>query len=209
MAVNLALTAFLEGQKVMLADIDPQRSATHALRARKDPGPAFTEGCAGKLFHAKSAAMRDGFDLLIIDTPTAPESDVAQAINLSDLCLVVGRPSFLDLAPIVRSADAVRQLGRAGMIILNQAHTNRAEVAPVAYPNVIDALKLCGLPLSPFGLRSREAFQSAIAQGQSVSEWRPGGPADQDLQRLWAHVKATLKAAPIALEPVELRARAS
>ena len=208
LAVNLAITAFLQGHKVMLADIDPQGSASHALRARKAPGPAFAESCAGKLFHAQSAAMRDGVEWLIIDTPAAPESDAAQAINISDLCLVVGRPSFLDLASIVRSADAVRRLGREGMVILNQAHTNRAEVAPVAFPDVIEALKLCGLPLSPFGLRSRETFQRAIAHGQSVSEWNPGGPAAADLTRLWEHVQCSVPAQRQASEHPGLTARA-
>jgi chromosome partitioning protein len=199
LAVNLAITAFLEGRSVMLADIDPQRSASDALRARQAPGPAFAESCAGKLFHAKSSAMRDGVELLIIDTPAAPETDVTQAVNISDLCLVVGRPSFLDLAPIVRSADTVRRLGREGLVVLNQAHTNKAEVAPIAFPDVIEALRFCGLPLAPVGLRSRGAFQQAIAHGQSVCEWEAGGPAAHDMQRLWRHIEMTLSQGQLEL----------
>ena len=69
LAVNLALTAFLQGRKVVLADIDPQRSASDALRARREPGPILAEVTAGKLFMTKSNAMRDGVDYLFIDTP--------------------------------------------------------------------------------------------------------------------------------------------
>lgn len=207
-AVNLAITAFLDGHSVMLADLDPQRSASDALRARRGPGPAFAEGCAGKLFHAQSSAKRDGVELLIVDTPAAPETDVAHAVNLSDLCLVVGRPSFLDLAPIVRSADTVRRLNREGLIVLNQAHTNRSEVAPIAFPEVVEALRFCGLPLSPVGLRSRSVFQQAIAQGQSVVELEPDGAAAHDMTRLWTHLKATWRLGETRQEQPALAARA-
>jgi chromosome partitioning protein len=192
LSVNLALMAYLAGHKVMLADIDPQRSASDALRARREPGPILAEITAGKLFHAKSTAMREGFDYLFIDTPASPEADVAQAANIADLCLVVGRPSFLDLAPIVRSAEAVRRLGKNGFVVINQAHTNKPEVAPVAFPEIMEALRFCGLPLAPHGLRSREAFQKAMAGGRCVAEHEPGSPAGRDLERLWAHIEAEL-----------------
>jgi len=208
LAVNLAIAAFLDGHKVMLADLDPQRSASDALRARRRPGPAFAESCAGKLFHAQTNAQREGVELLIVDTPAAPETDVAHAVSLSDLCLVVGRPSFLDLAPIVRSADTVRRLNRQGLIVLNQAHTNRPEVAPVAFPDVVEALRFCGLPLAPAGLRSRSVFQQAIAQGQSVMELEPGGAAAQDMSRLWAHLKCAWALGDHGQTSPELAARA-
>ncbi len=194
LAVNLALMAFLAGRKVMLADIDPQRSASDALRNRSEPGPTLIDGVVGKLFHARSTAMREDYDYLFIDTPASPETDVAQAVNLSDLCLVVGRPSFLDLAPIVRSAEAVRRLGKSGFVVLNQAHTSKAEVAPVAYPDIIEALRFCGLPLAPHGLRARDIFQTAMANGRCVPECDGAGPAARDLERLWAFVEANLVA---------------
>ncbi|CAN5406752.1 ParA family protein [soil metagenome] len=192
LAVNLALMAFLAGRKVMLADIDPQRSASDALRNRAEPGPTLIDGVVGKLFHARSTAMREHYDYLFIDTPASPETDVAQAVNLSDLCLVVGRPSFLDLAPIVRSAEAVRRLGKTGFVVLNQAQTKRAEVAPVAYPDVIEALRFCGLPLAPRGLRARDVFQTAMAAGRCVPECEGDSPAARDLEGLWAFVEANL-----------------
>jgi chromosome partitioning protein len=192
LSVNLALMAFLAGHKVMLADIDPQRSASDALRARAEPGPVLAEINAGKLFHARSSAMRENYDYLFIDTPAAPEADVAQAVNAADLCLVVGRPSFLDLAPIVRSAEAVRRLGKSGFVVLNQAHTNRAEVAPVAFPEIMEALRFCGLPIAPVGMRARTIYQQAIARGRSVGEWDAASPAAQEIDRLWTHVAALL-----------------
>lgn len=204
LTVNLALMAFLAGRKVMVADIDPQRSASDTLRARNGPGPTLIDGGAGKLFNARSNAMRERYDYLFIDTPASPEADVAQAVNLADLCLVVGRPSFLDLAPIVRSAEAVRRLGKSGFVVLNQAHTNRAEVAPIAYPEIMEALRFCGLPLAPHGLRSRAAFQEAMAHGRCVSEWEKAGPAGRDLEQLWTFLEAGLGGEQVAPMPAAL-----
>jgi chromosome partitioning protein len=205
LSVNLALVAFLAGRKVLLADIDPQRSASDALRARAEPGPVLAEINAGKLFLTKSNAMREDFDYLFIDTPASPEADVAQAVNAADLCLVVGRPSFLDLAPIVRSAEAVRRLGKGGLVVLNQAHTNKPEVAPVAFPEIMEALSFCGLPIAPIGLRSREAFQKAMAHGRCVSEQEPGSPAGRDLARLWAYVETSLGAEQTGARDLPMR----
>lgn len=204
LAVNLALMAFLAGHKVMLADMDPQRSASDALRARIAPGPSVFEGGGGKLFNAKSNAMREGYDYLIIDTPSACEGDVAQAVNLADLCLVVGRPSFLDLAPIVRTAEAVRRLGKGGFLVLNQIHTSKPDASPAACPDILDVLRFCGLPLAPHGLRSRDAFQKAMAQGRCVAEWEKAGPAGRDMELLWTFVEANLGGQQPAQMPAAL-----
>jgi chromosome partitioning protein len=43
LSINLCLSAYLAGWKTLLADIDPQRSASDALRARSEPGPTLAE----------------------------------------------------------------------------------------------------------------------------------------------------------------------
>ncbi|HWU81609.1 MAG TPA: ParA family protein, partial [Caulobacter sp.] len=125
LAVNLAITAHLSGLKTMLADIDPQRSATDALRARHGEGPVLAEINAGKLFSTRVQAQHGDYDALVIDTPAAPEADGLQAINCADLCVLVCRPTFLDIASVVRSAEAVRRLGKKGVIVLSQAPSRR------------------------------------------------------------------------------------
>jgi hypothetical protein len=110
-AVNIALAAHHAGLRVLLADIDPQRSATDVLKARDKPGPSLIETAAGKLFQLHMTASREGVDLLVVDTPSTPEAEVALAMNIADLCVLVCRPNFLDIASVVRSSEAVRRLG--------------------------------------------------------------------------------------------------
>jgi chromosome partitioning protein len=192
LAINLSLTAHLAGWKVLVADIDPQRSASDALRARAAPGPALAEINAGKLFQARSQALHDAYDVMLIDTPAAPDADVAVAVNSADLCVLVCRPTFLDIASVARSAEMVRRLGKAGLIVLNQAPSKRGGAEPASVQKAIEALRFCGLPIAPVGLRSRTLYQQAIARGLSVGEWDAQAPAAREVDRLWSHVAALL-----------------
>ena len=56
----------------------------------------------------------------------------------------------------------------------------------------IEALRFCGLPVAPVGLRSRAIYQQSIAHGRSVGEWDPVSPAAQEISRLWDHLAAQL-----------------
>ncbi|MBO9709623.1 MAG: ParA family protein [Caulobacter sp.] len=192
LSINLALTAHLAGWKTLLADIDPQRSATDALRARAEPGPTLAEANAGKLFQIKSHAANDGCQVMLIDTPAAPDADVALAVNSADLCVLVCRPTFLDIAAVARSAEMVRRLGKAGLIVLNQAPPKRGSQEPAGVQKAVEALRFCGLPVAPVGLRSRAIYQQAIARGRSVAEWDAANPAGQEIERLWSHLAAQL-----------------
>ena len=192
LSVNLTLTAHLAGWKTLLADIDPQRSASDALRVRGEPGPVLAEINAGKLFQARSQAVHDGYDVMLIDTPAAPDADVAVAVNSADLCVLVCRPTFLDIASVARSAEMVRRLGKAGLIVLNQAPPKRGGFEPASVQQAIEALRFCGLPIAPVGLRSRAVYQQSIARGRSVGEWDAGAPAAQEIDRLWSHIAALL-----------------
>lgn len=191
-AVNLALAAFGTGARVILADIDPQRSATDALKARTGPGPLVVDTAAGKLFQLHMAANRQGIDLLVIDTPSTPEADVAMAMNIADLCILVTRPNFLDVASVVRSSEAVRHLGRNGLVVLNQAPPSRRGVEPPAMLRAVEALRFSGLPLAAVGLRARAAYQAAIAHGASPAEWDAESTAAREIAGLWRDIDRRL-----------------
>lgn len=202
LSVNLAITAHLSGLKTMLADIDPQRSASDSLRARTGDGPVLAEINAGKLFSTKVQAQHSLFDALVIDTPASPESEVLQAIHCADLSVLVCRPTFLDIASVVRSAEAVRRLGKKGVIVLSQAPPRRNGIEPPAVLKAAEALRFTGMPLAPIGLRARNAFQQSVAHGRSVCEWEPGSAAAEEISRLWDLI------APMLFGQEDIQARA-
>ena len=191
-AVNLALTARALGVKAVLADADPLRSACEVLRDRDEAAGLLFETNAFKLFALKEACARSGADLLIIDTPAAPEADVAEAVKVADLCLAVSRPTYLDLAAAVRSVAIIKQLGRDGMIVLNQCAPPRNGVEPPAVVKAFEALRFAGLPVTPAALRARVVYQTAFAQGRSVLEIDGEGQASAEVRDLFRHVWRTM-----------------
>jgi chromosome partitioning protein len=157
---------------------------------------------AGKLFSTRVQAQHGDYDALVIDTPAAPEADGLQAINCADLCVLVCRPTFLDIASVVRSAEAVRRLGKKGVIVLSQAPSRRNGIEPPSVLKAAEALRFTGMPLAPIGLRARTAFQQSLAHGRSVCEWEPGSAAAEEISRLWDLI------APMLLGQQDIQARA-
>ena len=187
-AVNLTLAARAAGVKAVLADADPLRSACDILRDREEAPGLIFETSASKLFALTEASRRAGVDLLIIDTPAAPEADVAEAVKVADLCLAVSRPTYLDLAAAVRSVAIIQRLGREGMIVLNQCAPARAGVEPPSVLKAFEALRFAHLPVAPTAIRARMTYQTAFAQGRSVLEIDEEGAAAREVRALFNHV---------------------
>lgn len=185
-AVNLALEAYSTGLRVLVVDSDPQRSVSLCLGRRSESSLISVEARAGKLFQTVHGARREGFDLTVIDTPAHPEVDVAQAANLADLCIAVCRPTFLDIAAVVQSAEMIRRLGRTGVVAINQAPAARKTAENTTIRRAVEALALTGLPYVGL-LGSRVAYQRSLAQGRAAGEWCSSAAAEE-VQRLWAAI---------------------
>jgi len=198
LAVNLTLAARAMGVKAVLADADPLRSACEVLREREEAASILFETSASKLFALTEACRRGGAELLVIDTPAAPEADVSEAVRVADLCLAVARPTYLDLAAAVRSVAIVQRLGREGAIVLNQCAPPRSGVEPPAVLKAFEALRFAGLPVSPVAIRSRMIYQTAFAQMRSVLEMEPDGAASQEVRALFGDVWRRLRGEPLA-----------
>ena len=197
-AVNLTLAARAAGIRAMLADADPLRSASEVLKAREDAPGVLFETSASKLFTLTDACRRSGVDLLVIDTPAAPEADVSECVKVADLCIAVARPTYLDLAATVQSVAVIQRLGREGLIVLNQAPPSRGGLEPPCVLKAFEALRFANLPVAPTALRSRLVYQSAFAQGRSVLEAEGGGPADREVRALFAQAWRRLNGRPSA-----------
>jgi chromosome partitioning protein len=187
-AVNLTLAARAMGVKAVLADADPLRSACEVLREREEGASLLVETSASKLFTLAEACRRAGAELLIIDTPAAPEADVAEAAKAADLCVAVARPTYLDLAAAVRSVAIIQRLGRDGVIVLNQCAPARHGVEPPAVVKAFEALRFAGLPVAPVALRSRLIYQTAFAQARSVLEIDAEGAASGEVRALFGQL---------------------
>lgn len=187
-ATHLALAAHLRGLKTLVADIDPQRSASEVFKARQGPGPEWVETTGPKLFTLQMASVRGGLDAMVIDTAAGAEEDVASAIVLSDLSLLVLRPTFLDLAAAIQTVDVVRRLRKPALILVNQAPPPRGGVEPPTVKRALRALAVMRLPVVPVILRSRAIYQSVLETGRSAEE-ADDRAAAQEIAAFWAFVE--------------------
>jgi chromosome partitioning protein len=188
-ATHVALAAHLRGLRTRLIDTDPQRSSLEVLKSRKEDGPTCASGCGVELAAAQAQAAAEGVDLLIIDTPAANEGEIAHAIALSHLSLLVLRPTFLDIAASIQTAQILRSVRKPGLILLNQAPVARGGVEPPQVKRALEALQLMRLPVAPVIIRSRLLYQTALASGRSAEELEPSGPASQDMAATWRFIE--------------------
>lgn len=191
-ATHLALAAHLRGREVLVADTDGQRSVTHVLKGRKGAGPAWAETSGAKLFALQLTAQKGGADLMVVDTPAVVEDEIGSAIVIADLSLLVIRPTFLDLAAAIQTAEIVRRLRKPSLIVLNQAPPSRGGIEPPAVKKALEALRIMRLPVIPAILRSRAAYQTALETGRSAEEMEGAPEAAAEVGELWTFVERFL-----------------
>jgi len=196
-SVNLGLAAMQQGLRVVVADIDPLRSASEVLRGRTEAASLLIETSARKLELLRETCASNGCDLLIIDTPTAPQEDIQRAVRAADLCLAVARPTRLDLAAIQQTITLLSQRRARAMVVLNQCPSMRGEEESDLVRHAFETLRDSGIPLAETRLRSRTAYQRAFAEGQSVTEWNASSDSAADVLRLLAEVQEQLGAREI------------
>lgn len=203
-SVNLALTAHRRGLRTLLADVDPQHSARYALGARRQDGPGVLATIGGKLFAARAAAAHERLQMLIVDTPAGWDANVLQAVQIADLCLLVTRPNYLDLAAAAVTASALRQLSKPCLIVLNQCPPKRAGVEAPATRKAREALRFTNYPVAEAALGARAAFGQAVGRGLGLEELDANGAAALEMAALWSEIEtfagldATAAASPRA-----------
>jgi chromosome partitioning protein len=187
-SVSLALAARQAGLKVVLADIDPLQSAAEVVRSRSEASSFLFESNASKLFILQDACRQNGCDLLVVDTPTAPETDILRAVNVSDFCIAVARPTALDIAAIRQSTALIERAGCRGLVVLNQCPSLREGEEPALVREAVERLQFSRLPVARSRLRSRAAYQHAFANNQAVTEWDARSGAAADVLKLLAEI---------------------
>jgi chromosome partitioning protein len=197
LALHLAVAASAGGRTTLLADLDRQQSAMAWRRLSGRVDPAVESVKPGALFTRQQDAVREGVDLLIVDTGPTIEGEVEQAVRCADLCLIVARPNFFDLKAVAESAALAQRLSRPAMFVLNQAPPRRGGFEAPIVGQAVRALRETRTPIAPIGLRARAAYQHSVASGLTAQELMPHGPAAREIDALWRRIEAVLWPAPV------------
>jgi chromosome partitioning protein len=193
LAVHLAVAAGEAGQRVALADTDPQRSATTWGRARAGQPPLVATAAPGALPALLTAARHDGITLLVVDSAPHTTPDVPQIARAADAVLIPCRPSAFDLAAVGTAVEIVLAAGVPAALVLNACPPRAPEI-----PEARAALLRFGLPVAAVEITERRAFARAVATGRAVTEFEAHGRAAEEIRALWSWIEAELLSQPRA-----------
>lgn len=195
---NIAAAAAMAGHRVSLLDTDPQGSLSEWRALRPPTAPPIRAHLQLPLgsFHDKSPRdvmwwMGDS-DLLVIDTPPAPENSpegLAALFDAADLVLIPVRPRPADLHSTDALVPYIRERRRPFAFVLNlvrprvreaaearQLLGDVGEVAPVDLPDLVDVY------------RCFSAGLGVVEIGDS--------PAAAPFRELWRYVAGRLELRP-------------
>lgn len=182
LALNLAVTAELFGERVAVVDLDPQGTAASWRKTRKLETPVLIEHTkVGSLDETLRSLSAGGFSLALIDTAGTDSMVTHSAMRTADLCLVPVRPSEADVRATMPTVRALSAMGRPYALVVNQAPARL--VANVPLRLVADG------PVLPVVIAARVDHQYAYALGQGVQEFAPEGKAAAEIIELWKAVR--------------------
>ncbi len=191
LAIHFAVMAQASGKRVLLVDIDPQRSSAGWWRARDAETPQFVETEPDKLSDILEAARADGVDLVVVDTRPSVEADAVQVAMLADVIVVPTRPAILDLRAILETLNIVKGSKKAH-VVLNACPAPRGTVEAPAATDARKALKAFGVPVAPTTISQRATFSHALVGGLAATEADPRGKASGEMRALWRYIEKEL-----------------
>ena len=188
LAGHLAVQAERSGAGlVAMVDTDPQGSLSDWWNARAADTPYYARVSVPRLEKDLERMRLLGIDLLIVDTPPAITSTIAEVIRLADLVVIPTRPSPHDLRAAGRTVDLVERFGKPMVFIINAA-TPRARITNEA----VIALSQHGT-LAPSIIHHRTDFAASMIDGRTVMEIDGTCRSAVEVAQLWSYLGGRLQ----------------
>ena len=185
LALSLAVAAEAAGRPTLIVDLDPQASACKWGDRRQKDGPAIIDAQPSRLSHALERAMKEGFQLAIVDTPARVEIAAVEASRAADLLRIPCKPSIYDLETLQTTRDLVERSGakRPPVVVLNAAPAQSSR-----NDQAIQAIRAMGIAVCPVQIGQRVAFEYAGQLGLSAAEYEPDGKAASEIHQLYTSI---------------------
>jgi chromosome partitioning protein len=188
LATSLAVTAMERGERVFMLDMDPQRSLVSWAETRGREDLPVEAVSAGRLPATLAALEKNGFTLVIIDTPGSEGAASVAAVKAADLNIIPARPNVFDLWASEVTRRNLKEHRADYVFALNQCPP--AQQTARVEQGAADLEAMGGL-ITPLIL-TRVDYQEAARAGLGVSEWNPSGAAAAEMKALWSSVKRRL-----------------
>jgi chromosome partitioning protein len=194
LSIHLAALAAANKKKVLIADIDPQQSASFWRMRRQKDNPDVVTLESNVLKKSIDNYEKRGIDLLVIDTAPHSHDDAVIAAQLADYILIPSRPAILDLEAIGTSVDIVKSIKGKAAIVLNACPFPGKMGERAIVKEAREALAGYGLTISPTAISNRVALSHSLIDGQAVTEFENQGKAAAEIRELmkWINMEAHL-----------------
>lgn len=185
-AINLADELFVRGNRVLLADADPQRTTLTWSAIASEAGHdspvviALAEG-----FHRAGQLPRlaQDFDHVVIDCPPRHGATLRSALVCADVAVLPCRPTPHDLNAMAETLDLIEDVLVLRPVLPVIVMTQRLPRTVIGR-DALRELKGTGLRVCEAELRTRVAYQEAHASGLGVTRYAPRSKAAQEVRNL-------------------------
>jgi len=183
LAVSLAVAAHERGLRTYVIDLDPQGTAKNWYERRQAEGIEVASLNASQVETAMGMLIKQGIDLVIIDTPGVDSPATTAAMKVATLCLIPARPSVADIEATRPTIQSLNKLGKPFAFVLNQCPPGRSIRTSDAFRVLLLSGAVANTPLA-----IRADHQDAMATGQGVTERDTNGKAAAEIRELlqWA-----------------------
>ena len=185
LAISCAVAATQRGAKVLMLDVNPQKTAFEWWERREAETPVVGEVKSKDLASYLSRAAESGFDYVIVDTGGKNDPSIAIAIEQSDFCVVPCRPTIADISAVRETIETAKRFNKPIGFVLSQTQSReRKERLQQA-----EALNAFGA-LAPCRIVTRGDYQDSLGVGEGVTEYSPDGKAASEVNALWDWIEA-------------------
>ncbi|KAF0183370.1 MAG: chromosome partitioning protein [Caulobacteraceae bacterium] len=202
LAVHIAVAAQKAKQKTLVIDLDPQGSAAQwakdRVRLAEQHGRWFDTPLdvrrlfANDLVEEIAAAKRQGYQLVIIDTPPHADFPAARAVEVADLVLMPVRPGYFDLHAAKATINLVHDMRAHAFFVVNQTpHTSPGMAADAA-----SYLASKDITPAPVSITMLQPYVRALRDGLTAPEIAPEGRSAEEINALWSWLAQALINAP-------------
>lgn len=188
LVVHTAVAAHEAGEKVVVIDTDPQKSATVWGEARSHDAPVVATAAAAELPRVLDVARQERMTLAIVDTAPHAAPDAARIVRAVDLVVIPCRPTAFDIAAAGSAVDIVKAAKVPAVFVLSACPSRSPEIAETR-----TVLAQYGLPIAPVEIVDRRAFARAVATGRAVTEFETSGKAAGEIRTLWSWLKEQMQ----------------
>jgi chromosome partitioning protein len=192
LSVSLAVAAEQSGLRTYLLDLDPQGTARKWYERRVAATPELATIEPSQVPTAIGALKRQGYELVIIDTPGVDTPATAAAMQAADLCLVPARPSTADLEATLPTVSTLLRLGKGFAFVLNQCPPNRSIKTSPRTKGAFESLRHLGV-VADVAIELRADHQDAMFHGLGVTEFDPSSKAAGEIRALLEWVQTRLE----------------